>query len=182
MKTKIILLLTAILISTGCVKIKNTERITLYLQEQGIAEILAVDIKNKKQKDMENYKTFEKVYNSAAGTGNGWTKAIITNVRLKKEVDVSVEDYKNSDVAKEISKLQRIAASVGNEKINKGLDPVTIGLVVLFAKGITGMVIEQNNKEVDRVAQVLEDEFKKVNWTTFELTTQEWIISKYGAH
>jgi len=182
MKTKIALLLTAILISTGCVSIKNTKGITRYLEEQGKAEIIAVDMKTKLQQDKENYKKFEKIYNSAAGTGNGWTKSIVSNVRLKKEVDVSVEDYENSTVAKEISKLHKIADSVGNEKINKGLDPVTIGLIIVFANGITEIMIEQNNKAVDRVAQVLEDEFKKANWTTFELTTQEWINSKYWAN
>ena len=187
-KTSVIILAAvSLLFTAGCstVKIKDTAGIKLYLQDQGRSEILALDIKTKdKTKKTDAYKNAESLYNRAAGLGNGWTKGIVTDVKFKKEVNVTVQDYQTSPAGLAISQFLLLDSSAPKPAtgpvVKPMFSPATITLAALLAKEVIKIIDEQNKKSVADATTVIEQEFQRTSWTTFELTTSEWINTKYG--
>lgn len=161
---------------SGCMSIKNTSGIKQYLQDQGRAEILAVDIKTKNpDKNSPAYKNAEALFNKAAGAGNGWTKAIVFDAKTKREVNISVQDYKDSDAGKSIAAF----LSLEPEERIKAFDPVTATAIATFVMSVIGLIQKQNDKQVEAAIHAIEEEFSKARWTTFELTTPQSANEKY---
>lgn len=161
---------------SGCMKIKDTSGIKQYLQDQGKSEILAIDLKSKhKDKKSKTYKEAENLFNKAAGAGNGWTKGIVFDARVKRELDVPVQDYKNSEAGKSIEAFLKLQPGFSAE----AFDPVTGALIATFALSVVDMIEKQNDKRVEAAIQVIEKEFSKASWTTFELTTPQFVNDKY---
>lgn len=165
------------LILSGCMRIKDTSGIKQYFQDQGRAEILAVDIKAKNpDHNSPVYKEAEACFNKAAGTGNGWTEGIVLDAKMKREVNVSIQDYKNSDTGKFIEKFLSLKEE---RKINKsGLGTAIV--VLPFIESLIEKIIEQNEKQIDKAIRNIEEQLSKARWTTFELTTSQWINAKYN--
>jgi len=160
----------------GCMSIKDTSGIKKYLGDQGEAEMLAIEIKaNNPDKNSSAYRNTERLYNKAAGAGNGWTSGIVLDARNKQEVDVSVEDYKNSSAGKALSEFLALDSSFKT----KSFDPVTAAALVTFVTDSIERVGKLNDQFVERAVKRLEHEFSRSRWTTFEKTTSEWIDEKY---
>lgn len=161
---------------SGCMSIQDTSGIKKYLQDQGRAEILAVDIKTKNpDKNSPDYKNAETLFNKAAGTGNGWTKGIVFDAKTKREVNISVQDYKDSDAGKSIAAF----LSLEPEVTTKAFDPVTATAIATFVASVIDLIQKQNDKQVEAAIHAIEEEFSKARWTTFELTTSQWANEKY---
>lgn len=161
---------------SGCMSIKDTSGIKQYLQDQGRAEILAVDIKTKNpDKNLQAYKNAETLFNNAAGTGNGWAKGIVFDAKTKREVSISVQDYKDSDAGKSIAAFLLLEPKV----TIKAFYPVTATAIATFVVSIIDLVQKQNTKQVEAAIHAIEEEFSKARWTTFELTTHQWVNEKY---
>lgn len=161
---------------SGCMSIKDTSGIKQYFQDQGRAEILAVDIKTKNpDKNSPDYMKAEALFNHAAGIGNGWTKGIVFDAKTKREVNISIQDYKNSDAGKYTAAF----LSLEPEITTKAFDPVTAMAIATFVGSVIDMIQKQNNKQVEDAIHDIEEEFSKARWTTFELTTPQWINEKY---
>ncbi len=170
-----VVLLSAIFLCTaGCISIKDTSGIKAYLQDQGKAEILAVQIKAKNpDKNSAAYQNAERLYNNAAGAGNGWTSGILFDARAKHEVNISIEDYKGSDAGKAISEF------LARSDKRLSFDPVTVAAVATFAIDLLDKIKQQNDQWVERAIGTLEREFSRARWTTFENTTADWLDDKY---
>lgn len=161
---------------SGCMSIKDTSGIRKYFQHQGKAEILAIEIKAKNpDKDSSAYKTAERLFNKAAGAGNGWASGIVFDARVKREVNVSVEDYINSEAGKAIRDF--LALDPGFRPLS--FDPVTAAAIATFVVTVIDKIEEQNDKRVERAIKAIEQEFSRSRWTTFENTTLQWIDQKY---
>ncbi|MEK6767246.1 MAG: hypothetical protein AABY49_13610 [Planctomycetota bacterium] len=161
---------------SGCMSIKDTSGIKQYLQDQGRAEIQAVDIKNKNpDKNSPAYKNAETLFNTAAGAGNGWTKGIVFDVKTKREVNISVQDYKDSDAGRSIAAF----LSLEPEVTIKAFDPVTATVIATFVMSVIDLIQKQNDKQVEAASHAIEEEFSKARWTTFELTTPQWVNERY---
>jgi len=156
--------------------IKDTSGIEKYLGYQGEAEMLAIVIKtNNPDKNSSAYRNAERLYNKAAGAGNGWTSGIVFVAKNKWKVNVSVEDYANSDAGKALSEFLALDSSFKT----KSFDPVTAAALVTFVTNLIERVGELNDRFVERAVKRLEHEFSRSRWTTFEKTTPEWIDEKY---
>lgn len=161
---------------SGCMSIKDTSGIRQYLQDQGRAEILAVDIKTKNpNKNSPAYKDAEALFNNAAGTGNGWTKGIVFDAKTKREVSISAQDYKDSNAGKSIAAF----LSLEPEVTIKAFDPVTATAFAAFVVSVIDLIQKQNDKQVEAAIHAIEEEFSKARWTTFDLTTSQWVNEKY---
>jgi|GEM_PF-4326578 len=161
---------------SGCMSIKDTSGIRQYLQDQGRAEILAIDLKTKNpDKNSPAYKNAEALFNNAAGTGNGWAKGIVFDAKTKREISISVRDYKDSAAGKAIAAF----LSLEPEVTIKTFDPVTATAIATFVVSVIDLVQKQNDKQVEAAIHAIEEEFSKARWTTFELTTPQWINEKY---
>jgi hypothetical protein len=44
---------------------------------------------------------------------------------------------------------------------------------------VIDLIQKQNNKQVEAAIHAIEEEFSKARWTTFELTTSQWVDEKY---
>jgi hypothetical protein len=164
--------------------IKDTSGIKQYLQDQGRAEILVLDIKsNNKSKETQTFKKAETLFNQAAGVGNGWMRGIVVEARLKKEVNVSVSDYRASDAGKRIASFLALDDAKALDPVSetKAFDPVSAVLIATVVVNVIDQLEKQNDARVDRAVQTIEREFSKSQWTTFELTTPEWVTNKYGS-
>lgn len=180
----IMITLGVLAMSTGCMSIKDTSGIKQYLQDQGRAEILVLDIKsNNKSKETQTYKKAEILFNQAAGVGNGWMRGIVVEARLKKEVNVSVSDYRASDAGKRIASFLALDDAKALDPVSetKAFDPVSAVLIATVVVNVIDQLEKQNDARVDRAVQTIEREFSKSQWTTFELTTPEWVTKKYGS-
>ena len=166
----------AMALAAGCgVAIKDTAGIKKYFEDQGIAEILAIEIKaNMPDKNSADYKNAEKLYNRAAGVGNGWTSGIVFDARNKRQVNVSVKDYTNSDPGKALVQFLALGRPT-----TKSFDPVTTAVIANFVMALIDKIEQQNNQRVELVVKQLEQEFSRSRWTTFENTTVQWIDEKY---
>jgi len=165
------------LILSGCMRIKDTRGIKKYFQDQGRAEILAVDIKAKNpDQNSPEYKEAEARFNKAAGTGNGWTKGIVFDAEMKREVNVSIEDYENSDTRKFIEEFLSLEEEM---PIFKAMGFETAIVLWPFIESLIEKIIEQNEKQIDKAIRNIKEQFSKARWTTFELTTSQWIDAKY---
>ncbi|MCM2358297.1 MAG: hypothetical protein NDI77_09120 [Geobacteraceae bacterium] len=161
---------------SGCMSIKDTSGIKQYLQDQGKSEIFAIDLKSKiKDKKSKDYKHAETLFNNAAGAGNGWAKGIIFDARVNRELNVPVQDYKNSEAGKNIEAFLGLQPGIAA----KAFDPVTGALIATFVISVVDMIEKQNDKRVETAIQVIEKEFSKASWTTFELTTPQFVKDKY---
>jgi hypothetical protein len=167
---------------SGCMSIKDTRGIKQYFQGQGRAEILAVDIKAKNpDKNSPAYKKAEILFNRAAGVGNGWMKGIVFDAKTKREVNISIKDYNDSDAGKSIAAF----LSLEPEITTKVFDPVTATAIdaaidiTPFVGAIIDIIQKQNDKRVEAAIHAIEEEFSKARWTTFEQTTPQWINEKY---
>jgi hypothetical protein len=159
------------------IEIKDTSGIKQYFQDQGRAEILALDIKKKNpDKNSSVYKNANSVFNQAAGIGNGWTAGILFDAKIERKVDVSVENYKNSDAGKAVGSFLALDSGVRL----KLFDPVMAAAVAVFVLTVVDKIEKQNSERVERAIEAIEKEFSRARWTTFELTTPEWVNKKYG--
>jgi hypothetical protein len=159
--------------------IKDTSGIKEYLEDQGRAEILATVIKDKNpDKNSTAYQNAQELYNNAAGLGNGWTSGILLDARLKRQVDVSVEDYANSDAGKAISEFLAFRPGRGYVK-TFSVEPGTAITLAAFVVGLIDKIEQQNDRRLERAIEALEREFSRARWTTFENTTAAWIDNKY---
>ena len=170
------ILISVMVFSAGCgVAVKDTAGIKKYFEEQGRAEMLAIELKaNTPDKNSADYKNAEKLYNRAAGAGNGWTSGIVFEARTERKIDVSLEDYADSEAGKALAKFLEL----GGPDI-KYFDPVTTAAIANFALALIDKIEQQNNQRVERVVKQLEQEFSRSRWTAFENTTVQWIDEKY---
>jgi hypothetical protein len=157
--------------------VKDTAGIRQYLQDQARAEMLALDIKGKNlDKQSAPYKKAEALFNQAAGAGNGWTRGIVLEARLKRQIDVSVADYQASDAGKRLSAF----LALDTDRLLR-FDPVTGLVIAKFVADVIQILENQNDARVERAVTVIETEFSKARWTTFEETTPKWVDEKYKA-
>lgn len=178
MKTFSMAIVAVVLLVTlsGCMSIKDTSGIKQYLQDQAKAEILAVDIKTKNpDKNSPDYKNAEILFNKAAGTGNGWAKGVVFDAKTNREVNISVQDYKDSDAGKSIAAFLLLEPEV----TTKAFDPVTATAIVTFAASVIDLIQKQNERQVEAAIHAIEEELSKARWMTFELTTPQWVNEKY---
>lgn len=160
---------------SGCMTIKDTSGIKQYLQDQGRSEILALNIKAKNKKTSATYKNAETLFNRAAGTGNGWTNGILFDAKTKREINVPILDYKASDAGKSIEAFLKLEPEI----TNKAFDPVTGIAIAAFVVSVVDMLQKQNDKRVEAAIKVIEERLSISRWTTFELTTHQWVNDKY---
>ena len=179
-KHLMMVILNAILLCTsGCMSVKDTSGIKNYLQDQGKAEILAIEIKDKNPDENSTaYQNAERLYNEAAGAGNGWTKGIVFDARMKREVNVSTEDYTNSKAGKAISEFLSLGSNLTYAK-KYSFDPVTATTLATFIVGCIDRIEQQNDERVERAIEAIDGEFSRAYWTTFKNTTTDWIDNKY---
>jgi hypothetical protein len=155
--------------------IKDTSGIKQYLQDQGRSEILALDIKAKYKKKSTTYKQAEALFNQAAGTGDGWSNGILFDAKTKREINVPIQDYKASDAGKSIEAFLKLEPAL----TTKAFDPVTATAIAALVVSVVDMLEKQNNKRVEEAINVIEEQLSKARWTTFELTTYQWVNEKY---
>ena len=169
----------AMALAAGCgVAIKDTAGIKKYFEDQGSAEILAIKIKaNTPDKNSADYKNAERLYDRAAGVGNGWTSGIVFDAETKRQVNVSVKDYANSNGGKAL--VQFLALGGPTTITTLSFDPVTTAAIANFVMALIDKIEQQNNQRVELVVKQLEQEFSRSRWTTFENTTVQWIDEKY---
>ena len=164
------------LILSGCMRIKDTSGIKQYLQDQGRAEILAVAIKARNPDTNSSvYKEAEASFNKAAGAGNGWSEGIVFDAEMKREVNVSIDAYNNSDAGKSIKAF----LSLGEKRTTKTFSIETAVVIAPYVKSIIDIIMEQNEKQYEKAIKNIKEQFSKARWTTFELTTSKWIDDKY---
>lgn len=175
-KIMLVPLLTAAAL-VGCTCVKDTSGIKRYVLDQARAERLAVTIKAYcADTNSPTYKRAEWLFNRAAGYGTGWANGVILDAKTKGVIDVPISTYEQSETARAIAEF--LALDPGPP--NKSLDPVFWSAVGGLATEITQTIMEQRRKTIAAAIATLEEQLKKVQWTSFENTTEEWINHKYG--
>ena len=140
------------------------------------AEIIAVAIKAENpDKNSTAYQNAKRLYNNAAGAGNGWTSGIVFDARVKRQVNVSVENYSNSDAGKAISEF----LALDTRFRARSFDPGTAAAIATLVVALIDKIEQQNDQRVERAVKMIEREFSRTRWTTFENTTLQWINDKY---
>ncbi|MCQ8181048.1 hypothetical protein NP603_08010 [Methylomonas sp. SURF-1] len=161
--------------------IKDTAGIKLYLEDQGKAEIRALNLKSSiTDKDSTSYKIAKDLFDEAAGTGNGWANGIVFDAKTKREVNVSVDDYEKSRVSKAIKSFLNFDPGISSKSEREVFDPVSAIAVVTFAVNTVKTIEDLHNGYVERSIKTLEQELNKARWTSFESITPQSIAEKYN--
>lgn len=115
------------------------------------------------------------VFNRAAGYRTGWANSVLLDARTKRVIDVPLSAYERSETAQAIAEFLALDPGL----FTKSLDPVFASAVGELIQHITKTIMDQRRKSIETAIATLEEQLKKVQWTSFENTTDEWLDRKY---
>jgi hypothetical protein len=159
MRFLFVIMLVALLGVGGCsFKVINTDGIKRMLEKKTSAEKSRSDVETKYTGN--NKETLKNLYNEACTANNGWIKGIQNDVAIKTELNVSEDDYRNSNAYTTstdfITATQKEVGFYGTRSI----DPITVAAIT----AIIDYLWKRNQEALEAARALIKAELEKNKW------------------
>lgn len=180
--------LTASLISIGCVKIKDTTGINTCLLQKAKAEVLAYRIKQRfpapkpdAQPPTTNpYSQAENLYSDAVGDVKGFLDGVVSDIRLKHEVSVSTSAFNETDAAKSLKTFREKGAELLGSGVTPTTDPVSPAALVEAAAKLVEEVKRLNDQWVDAAVKSAQETVERGYMEPFDKVDRDTLVRRYS--